>query len=573
MVVSSRPLEIQQLEKYLREEFAGIITGTGHKPLDKDRNFLSKAVAACFLMIHAGASKEDAVAACIDGGGDNGIDSLYISPTGVLWLVQSKYIHEGSGEPALGDAGLFRDGVNAILNGQFDRCATLKPDQVARLRKLMDEPHHVVFALVYTGTSMDDTRRRMFGDVETRINSVAPGRVRFVRFGLSDFHDALTEKYAEPDINGVTIELRNYGVMQGKALAYYGTMQVKELAALYQQHGDSLVRANIRRYRGLSEVNEDMRQTLHHAAANFFYFNNGITLVCRSIRLGAPHEYREVGRFHLDGVSIINGAQTAGTVAQESLAHYDVNPAEVLVTCIELPGDDDSFADEVTRCRNSQNAVTPQDFAALDDNQESWRRTLQAEGISYIVKRGVEDGQIEAQNFSVQEAAECLALLGWKSFSLLMEHPMRLWDRTRDMDGEVATVSSASVYKTLFPDTLTARQLWRTVQIARRVRQTIEQDAASTEDELAAGFARHSIRLLTHVMLLHLKNILNGESLSLAAEEISLVSQKLDAARAALQIAHQEYNVAQQPHEELFTDLGALLHLRSRVLQSLNAGK
>ncbi|ACB36421.1 conserved hypothetical protein [Leptothrix cholodnii SP-6] len=571
MATVARPLEIQQLEAYLKREFDGGIIGTGNKALDKERNFLSKAVAASFLMVHAGVSKADAIAACVDGGGDNGIDSLYISPTNVIWLVQSKYIHEGSGEPSLGDAGLFRDGVNAIVDGQFDQCKTLSATQIAQLIRVMDESHQVVFALVYTGTAMDDSRRKMFGEVVDRVNAIAPRRARFVRFGLSDFHEALTQQFAEPDINGVQIELRDYGVMNGVARAYYGSMSVKDLAALYVQHGHALVRANIRRHRGSSEVNESMALTLKNDASKFFYFNNGITLICRSIRPGQLDRTRAAGKFHLDGVSIINGAQTAGTVAQEPPAHYEAHPAEVLVTCIELPADDQGFADDVTRFRNSQNAVSPQDFAALDDNQESWRKTLQSEGVTYIVKRSTSDGPADINSFTLQEAAEARALLGSAGLELLLEHPVRLWDRGHDVKGDKATADKPSAYKTVFPDSLTARKLWRTVQIARIVQQTIEQDAMAMTSPLESDFARQSARLMAHVILIRCKSLTDGETLALTTNEQLTVSSTLDTARNALVQAYSEIETTQRPFAEAFADLSTLCALKALVMQALHA--
>lgn len=567
----ARPLEIQRLESYLKQEFNGFITGVGHSVLDKERNFLSKAAAACFLMVHAGVDKQEAVSACVDGGGDNGIDSIYIGPTNVIWLVQSKYIHDGAGEPSLGDAGLFRDGVNAIFDGQFDLCKTLSAEMVARLRKVMSEPHQVVFALVYTGTSMDESRRIMFGKVVQRVNAVAPDRARFVRFGLSDFHEALTQQFAEPEINGVQIGLRNYGLIEGVARAFYGSMLVKDLAALYLDKGHALVQANIRRYRGSSEVNEAMTSTLKNDASKFFFFNNGVTLICRSIRPGVLDESRASGVFHLEGVSIINGAQTAGTVAQEPLKHYDDHPAEVLVTCIELPADDTGFADDVTRYRNSQNAVGPQDFAALDDNQESWRRTLQSEGITYVVKRSAVDGPADDNTFTLTDAAEARALSGGAGFRTLVEHPARLWDRSLHMIGNQLMPERPSAYKALFPDALTARQLWRTVQIARFVRRTIEQDAGSMTSEQDADLAKNSIRLLAHVMLIHCRALCDGESLSLHSTELTTLSAGLDKARAALVEAYPQIEIAQRSPSEVFVDMTTMDALKARVMQALQA--
>lgn len=52
-----------------------------------------------------------------------------------------------------------------------------------------------------------------------------------------DFHEALTRCFAEPEINGVQIELHNYGLIAGAARAFYGSMLVKDLASLYVDRG------------------------------------------------------------------------------------------------------------------------------------------------------------------------------------------------------------------------------------------------------------------------------------------------------------------------------------------------
>ena len=312
MATDARPLEVQQLQSYLKVQFDGLIVGLGTDDQARERNFLTKALAAYFLTVKAGAKKADAVAASIDGGNDHGIDSVYISPTGVFWLVQSKYIHEGKGEPILGDASKFKDGVLDFVKSEFGRFNAALQTKLPAIHAAMANDYTVQFALVYTGTSLNDDRLQLFSDVENSINTIQPGRARFVRFGLLDFHDALTERRGEQSID-IEIELHNFGLIAAPARAFYGVMRVRDLAELYQQHDHALVRANIRRYRGSSQVNAEITKTLTDKPAYFVYFNNGVTLLCDKITpIGKTDPERKSGKFKLDGVSIINGAQTAG---------------------------------------------------------------------------------------------------------------------------------------------------------------------------------------------------------------------------------------------------------------------
>ena len=260
-------------------------------------------------------------------------------------------------------------------------------------------------------------------------------------------------------------------------------------------------------------------------------------------------------------------------MAQEPLAHYDAHPADVLVTCIELPEDESTFADAVTEYRNSQNAVKPQDFVALDDNQESWRKTLQAHGVTYIFKPSPTDEQAMAPLFTVEEAARFRAAQRLQGIDLILHHPQRLWDRTQDFAGNPPAVNSPSIYKVLFPDTLTSRSLWRITQIGRQVQETIQQDAAHMSKPLEEEFARQSIWLVTHVVLIRLKALQDGETLALTQPESLQISQEIDVVRAALSKVYEAGKVAESTTAEAFTDMTTLNFLKAAVMQDLQTRK
>ncbi|WP_457401629.1 AIPR family protein [Variovorax sp. PvP013_2] len=568
-------MEVQQIQAFLKAEFAGSIEGLGNEK-DKDRNFLSKALAAFFLMSQAGASKAEAVAASIDGGQDHGVDSVYIGTTGVIWLVQSKYIHSGLGEPILGDASKFQLGVLDFAAGRFERFNAALQQRKAAIEAAMNGDYKLRFALAYTGTSLDEDRRTLFSDVVQRINAIHPGRAQFTRFGLSDFHDVLMARRAEQVIE-VEIELQNFGLVEAPARAFYGVMRVRDLASLYQTHDHALVRANIRRYRGSSEVNAEITRTLTQAPADFLYFNNGITLLCQRITpVGPMDAQRSRGRFKLTGVSIINGAQTAGTVAQQPLAHYDTHEAYVLVTCIQEGGAAD-FGDRVTEYRNSQNAVTVQDFIALDDNQEDWRRTLKAAGITYIYKQSASDPHAAEKVFTAQEAANCLAcsLTGTASMQLLSalrSTPERLWDRRRNLAGDAVAQTADSLYGQLFPDELTARKLWRTTQIGRMIRTTINADLATQSLEDAA-FTRETIELVSHLVFTRKRTLTDAVTLTLTSAERMEISVAIDEVRSELAKACAEAHWVGKPPAEIFSHPGNLQALKADVMRALKITK
>lgn len=343
-VAQSRPLELDLLCQKLDSDFSNRITGTGNSPEAKRSNFLSKAIAAFVLHEEAGASLDEAVAASIDGGFDHGIDSVFVAADQTIWLVQSKYKDKGMGEPELGEVSKFRDGVTDLLHGKWDRFNDALRDRQATITNaLNNEACRIRVVLAYTGTAISDDRRHIFSDLERAFNGPTPGFLRCYAYGLATLHDlhldSLSAQAIEEDI-----ELRDFGYIQEPYRAFYGRIDAKRLAELWDEHRDRFVERNLRRFKGSTAVNEGLSETLRQEGHHFFYFNNGVTFLCDSIHEQHPRDaYRQVGRFHVCGLSIINGAQTVGAIVRKPVAHYDTHPAEVLATFICLENAPDDF--------------------------------------------------------------------------------------------------------------------------------------------------------------------------------------------------------------------------------------
>jgi hypothetical protein len=144
----------------------------------------------------------------------------------------------------------------------------------------------------------------------------------------------------------------------------------------WQQHKHALCSRNIRHFFQRSDVNDALRQTLLTESDCFWYFNNGITIVCNSIQktlAGAPG--RELGLFNCNGVSVVNGAQTIGMIgtvvpqAGAAAASYQQTLDEnswVQIRIISLEKCPPGFDRLITQATNFQNAVDRRDFLAMD---------------------------------------------------------------------------------------------------------------------------------------------------------------------------------------------------------------
>lgn len=196
-----------------------------------------------------------------------------------------------------------------------------------------------------------------------------------------------------------------------------GRMPVTEVAALMRSHGDRLLERNIRRYLGLhgNRVNEGVRATLLSPnPSNFYFFNNGLTLVCNDFSYNAlqSSDYQ----VRVENLQIVNGGQTCMTILKTSealVASGQTLPADasVLVRLYKLPKDNDDIVLQITHATNSQNPVDLKDLRSNDEIQRQLEASIQELGFNYRRKRV--DGSPKVSDITAGVAAEAL-LAVWR---------------------------------------------------------------------------------------------------------------------------------------------------------------
>ena len=91
-------------------------------------------------------------------------------------------------------------------------------------------------------------------------------------------------------------------------------MRGSDIGQLFEKMGIRLFARNIRGYLGTgTEVNRQMKGTIENEPEFFWYYNNGITIVCdnaRQIKDGQTNKLRVINS------QIINGQQTTRTLSQ-----------------------------------------------------------------------------------------------------------------------------------------------------------------------------------------------------------------------------------------------------------------
>ena len=167
-----------------------------------------------------------------------------------------------------------------------------------------------------------------------------------------------------------------------------GKVSVAEIYHLIEEFGDALFEKNIRRYLGRNAVNEGIINTLNDQQdrANFFFFNNGITMICDQFGYNGLQNQDWIVK--MKRLQIINGGQTCKTIYQVMKDHpnEDFSQVYVLVRLYEV-SDDEDIIRAITYATNSQNPVDFRDLKSNDDCQKLLERGAADLGYSYKRKR------------------------------------------------------------------------------------------------------------------------------------------------------------------------------------------
>ena len=124
--------------------------------------------------------------------------------------------------------------------------------------------------------------------------------------------------------------------------------------------------------------------------------------MCQKITKRAAYSTgREIGLFALEGVSLVNGAQTTGVIGAVCAEDPEaVASARIFVQMIDLG---DSQATQITKLSNTQNRIDGKDFVSLDPQQDRLRMELSLAGFQYLYKSGSKIDDPEHQ-ISLDEA-------------------------------------------------------------------------------------------------------------------------------------------------------------------------
>lgn len=288
------------------------------------------------------------------------------------------------------------------------------------------------------------------------------------------------------------IGLTHWGVIEKPFLAYYGRIHLGEIAQWWKEHSNFLFIQNLRLFYYNSDVNEALKATLISEPEYFWYFNNGITVICDSVIKGlAGSPDTQVGIFSCEGVSVVNGAQTVGSIG--GIVGGMPEGAEppqgwVQVRIISLEKCPPEFARRLTRAANLQNAVGNREFAAMDPLQYRLAADFALDRRKYVYKTGDLEPKGE-EGCSIVEATQALGCAVSVNLAVQVKREIgALWANTE-----------AAPYTEIFPPGLTTARVWRCVLVMRAVDEELQKLRASSL--LRADLvAIHMNRVILHLV-------------------------------------------------------------------------
>jgi len=152
-----------------------------------------------------------------------------------------------------------------------------------------------------------------------------------------------------------------------------------DFADFVERNEHYVFESNIRKYQGMKgSINKGITKTLEEHPHNFFEWNNGITITTDVCSM-------KNNQSSMVGAQIVNGAQTSKSILdrKKKTKNFD---ADILVTIIKT--NDEEHQRNITKYRNSQNAIKGKDYVSLEDYHIALHSMFERIGYFYEHQQG-----------------------------------------------------------------------------------------------------------------------------------------------------------------------------------------
>lgn len=178
------------------------------------------------------------------------------------------------------------------------------------------------------------------------------------------------------------------------------------ITTIYKIYRDALEKQypifdkNIREYLGSTGVNKKIIDTLTNKEdrVNFFYYNNGITLICKEMSTikTVKSNFNRNAQFSVINPQIVNGCQTVNSI-YEVLKNVDPNSLEedfkdtfVMLKVLQIDSKNDyekELYENIVKFNNSQNSIDEKTFVSNNSMFLRFQREFEKRGFLLLIKQ------------------------------------------------------------------------------------------------------------------------------------------------------------------------------------------
>ena len=341
---------------------------------------------------------------------DMGIDAYeFYEDTKELFLIQNKYYSENTKLDTnyIKNDFLLR-GITALERGTYSRSEELQ----GIFNKYKDDPKFTVYLELYI---TNDLESKEIEEYTKEFNKKNPKYIAKIYY-LKDIKE---KYYGEGEQNRKQLKVRIDTVNRGTVLninteaynlkniidAKYVLTPVSTIFEIYKKskkEGYPIFDKNIREYLGNRGINKQIYQTLLNKEDrnNFFYYNNGITIICDKINKIKSVKNTKNDKFspsiEIENPQIVNGCQTVNSI-YEALKNSDETKVEkeyedtfVMVKILEIDrnnNEEEELYNNIVKYNNSQNSINEKNFVANNKLFERLQGEFEDKGFLLLIKQ------------------------------------------------------------------------------------------------------------------------------------------------------------------------------------------
>lgn len=341
---------------------------------------------------------------------DMGIDAYeFYEDTKELFLIQNKYYSENTKLDTnyIKNDFLLR-GITALERGTYSRSEELQ----GIFNKYKDDPKFTVYLELYITNDLESKEIEEYTKEFNKKNTKYIAKIYYLK-------DIKEKYYGEGEQNRKQLKVRIDTVNRGTVLninteaynlkniidAKYVLTPVSTIFEIYKKskkEGYPIFDKNIREYLGNRGINKQIYQTLLNKEDrnNFFYYNNGITIICDKINKIKSVKNTKNDKFspsiEIENPQIVNGCQTVNSI-YEALKNSDETKVEkeyedtfVMVKILEIDrnnNEEEELYNNIVKYNNSQNSINEKNFVANNKLFERLQGEFEDKGFLLLIKQ------------------------------------------------------------------------------------------------------------------------------------------------------------------------------------------